>query len=81
LDNGRDPMAGSSPSPGSSLVSVSLLQVAFPSKELATSLIEVFFSHMWNATLIFHKESLISDYFSGNIPNFVALSVFALGSV
>jgi hypothetical protein len=77
-DAGRRSSAEKSPFP--TLPSAVLLQVAFPSKELALDLIDAYFDHVYNATLLFHKQTLISDYLAGQVPDCVALSIFALAA-
>jgi hypothetical protein len=67
-------------SPFPTLPSAVLLQVSFPSKELALALIDTYFDHVYNATLLFHKQTLISDYLAGKLPDCVALSIFALAA-
>jgi hypothetical protein len=67
-------------SPFPTLPSTVLLQVSFPSKELALELIDTYFDHVYNATLLFHRQNLISDYLAGKVPDCVALSIFALAA-
>jgi hypothetical protein len=67
-------------SPISTLLSTVLLQASFPSKELALALIDAYFDYLYNATLLFHKKTLISDYLAGKVPDCVALSIFALAA-
>src|SRR5277367_3496083 len=62
-ETGRRSCAEKSPFP--TLHSAVLLQVSFPSKELALELIDTYFDHVYNATLLFHRQSLISDYLAG----------------
>jgi hypothetical protein len=76
-DTGRSPRE-STPFP--TLPSTVLLQVSFPSKKLALTLIDTYFDHVYNATLLFHKQTLISDYLAGKVPDCVALSIFALAA-
>jgi len=77
-ETGRRSCAEKSPFP--TLHSAVLLQVSFPSKELALELIDTYFDHVYNATLLFHRQSLISDYLAGKVPDCVALSIFALAA-
>lgn len=58
-----------------------LRQVPFPSKEIALLLIEIYFSRLYNASLLFHKQTLLSDLDSRSIPDFIFLSIFALASM
>ncbi len=41
---------------------------------------KVTYDHVYNSTLLFHKQTLISDYLAGKVPDFVALSIFALAA-
>lgn len=77
-ETGRRSSAEKSPFP--TLPSAVLLQVSFPSNELALDLIDAYFDHLYNATLLFHKQTLISDYLAGKVPDCVALSIFALAA-
>ncbi len=77
-DAGRRSSTENSPFP--TLPSAVLLQVSLPSKELALDLIDAYFDHVYNSTLLFHKQTLISDYLAGKVPDFVALSIFALAA-
>jgi hypothetical protein len=67
-------------SPFPTLPSTVLLQVLFPSKKLALALIDAYFDHVYNATLLFHRQTLASDYLAGKVPDCVALSIFALAA-
>ena len=60
---------------------MALLPVTFPPEELALTLIDIYFSHQYNSTLLFHKQTLARDYLAGKVPDYVALSVFALGAM
>jgi hypothetical protein len=55
--------------------------VVLPSPEVAVFLIEIYFSRMYNACLLFHKKTFLSDYAANRIPDFVALSIFAFASM
>lgn len=78
-DVGRRLSIGISPFPA--LPSTVLLPISFPSRELALALIDAYFIYVYNATLLFHKHSLVSDYLAGKIPDYVALSIFALAAM
>jgi hypothetical protein len=78
-DGGRRSSAERTPFP--TPPSTVLLQVSFPSKELALALIDAYFDHVYNATLLFHKQTLIPDYLAGKVPDCVALSIFALAAM
>jgi len=49
--------------------------------EVALFLIERYFSHHWNAALMFHKQNFTSDYLHNKIPDFLLLSIFAMASM
>lgn len=53
----------------------------WPSPEVAVLLFEVYFSRLYNASLLFHKETFLSEYAANRIPDFVALSIFTLASM
>ncbi|KAF4631962.1 hypothetical protein G7Y89_g6167 [Cudoniella acicularis] len=59
----------------------SLQGISYPSTELAEMLIEIYFSHLMNSTLTFHKKTFLSDFAAKRTPEFVNLSVFALATV
>jgi len=52
-----------------------------PSAEVAILLIDIFFARVFNAHLLFHKETFMADFVANRIPDFVALSVFACASM
>jgi hypothetical protein len=52
-----------------------------PSPEVAMFLIEIYFARMYNAHLLFHKESFVSDFANGKVADFIALAIFASASV
>jgi hypothetical protein len=58
-----------------------LRKTTFPSSEVTVFLFEIYFSRIYSASLLFHKEKFLSDYTAGNVPDFVALSIFALSSM
>jgi hypothetical protein len=58
----------------------SLRRTSLPSPEVAVFLFEIYFSRVYNASLLFHKKKLLSEYFADQVPDFVALSIFALAS-
>jgi hypothetical protein len=51
------------------------------SREVALFLFEIYFSRLYNASLLYHKETLLLDYRDGRMPEFVSLSIFALASM
>jgi hypothetical protein len=58
-----------------------LQRTTFPSSEVAVFLFEIYFSRLYNASLLFHKEKFLSEYTAGSVPDFVTLSIFALASM
>lgn len=52
-----------------------------PEFEIGLMLIEVFFSRVWTASLLFDHRSFVEDYRAANLPDHVLLSVFALSSL
>lgn len=58
-----------------------LMATTLPSLEVATFLFEIYFLRLYNATLLFHKETFLSDYAANKVPDFVSLSIFALASI
>jgi hypothetical protein len=48
--------------------------------EVPMFLIDIYFSLQYNASLVFHKQSFVSDYLEGKVPNFVSFSIFAVAS-
>ncbi|CZR66494.1 uncharacterized protein PAC_16395 [Phialocephala subalpina] len=63
------------------LVQGILQRTTLPSSEVAVFLFEIYFSRLYNASLLFHKKTFLSEYAAGSIPDFVALSIFALASI
>ena len=58
-----------------------LKRTNMPSSEVAMFLIEIYFARMYNAHLLFHKETLISDFVAKKVPDFISLAIFASASV
>ncbi|KAH6669036.1 hypothetical protein B0J14DRAFT_155469 [Halenospora varia] len=52
-----------------------------PSPELADFLIEMYFSHLMNSTLMFHKKTFLADYAARKTPESMNLSIFALATI
>ena len=44
-------------------------------------LIDTYFSHMYNASLIYHQESFLRDFHAGAVPRHSLLAVFASATV
>jgi hypothetical protein len=58
-----------------------LKRTNMPSSEVAMFLIDIYFARMYNAHLLFHKETFISDFTANKVPDFIALAIFASASV
>jgi hypothetical protein len=58
-----------------------LQRTTVPSSEVAVFLFEIYFSRIYTASLLFHKKKFLSEYTAGSVPDFVALSIFALASM
>lgn len=52
-----------------------------PSSEVAMFLIEIYFARLYNAHLLFHKETFVADFVANRVPDFVALGIFASASM
>jgi hypothetical protein len=48
-----------------------------PSAEVAMFLTEIYFARMYNAHLLFHKDTFLAGLGADRVPDFVALAVFA----
>ncbi len=59
----------------------SLHRTTLPSSEVAIILIEIYFMRLYNANLLFHKRTFLNEYALNRVPDFLALSVFALASM
>ncbi len=79
FDHTRRSISGDSLASG--LSSVELLQVSFPPRDVALSLIDIYFTYIYNAHLLYHKPTFLSDYLAGKISDAIALSVFASASL
>jgi hypothetical protein len=55
--------------------------IAAPSDELVMFLVEVYFSRVYNAALLFHKPRFLFELANNAVPQFILLSMFALASV
>jgi hypothetical protein len=56
-------------------------EAAIPPTDVALFIIEIYFSHVSNAALMFHKPTFNSDYVNNKVPDFLSLSIFALASM
>jgi hypothetical protein len=57
------------------------LRTKLPELEIGLLLIEVYFSRIWTATLLFDHRSFIKDYRASKVPEHVLLSIFALATL
>jgi hypothetical protein len=48
---------------------------------MAMFLIEIYFSRVYNALLLFHKPRFLYDWATNTVPDFVSLSMFALATI
>lgn len=53
----------------------------WPSKGVGRLLIDVFLTRIYNASLLFHRKTLLEEYESSRVPEHVSLSIFALASL
>ncbi|KAG0647553.1 hypothetical protein D0Z07_6611 [Hyphodiscus hymeniophilus] len=58
-----------------------LKNINMPSSEVAMFLIEIYFARLYNAHLLFHKETFLADFAANRVPDFVALGIFASASI
>lgn len=58
-----------------------LKRTNMPSSEVAMFLIEIYFARLYNAHLLFHKETFLADFIADRVPDFVALGIFASASM
>lgn len=68
-------------SPDASLATVTFIQPHLPTHEIALALIDIYFSYVYNSSLLFHKPTFLSDYKAGKIADFVLLSVLAVATM
>lgn len=54
---------------------------ALPPVMFGLSLLEVYFSHIYNASLLFLKTKLLQDYVQGQVPAYLLRSIFALSTM
>lgn len=52
-----------------------------PPRALGLSLLEIYFERIYNAPLLFHKESLVTMYLQGQLPDYLLRALFALASM
>lgn len=57
------------------------LRGKFPEFEIGSLLIEVYFSRMWTASLLFDYRSIVEAYRAATIPEHILLSIFAVASL
>lgn len=54
---------------------------ALPPVMFGLSLLEVYFSHVYNSSLLFLKTTLLQNYIEGKVPAYLLRAVFALSTV
>lgn len=52
-----------------------------PPRAIGLSLLEIYFDRVYNASLLFYKPALFSDYLDDKLPSFLLRSIFALASL
>lgn len=56
-------------------------QPPLPSRVIGLSLLEVYFAHIYNASLLFHKPFLFQNYLNGKLPDVLLKAIFALSTL
>jgi len=54
---------------------------ALPPMIFGLSLLEVYFSHVYNASVLFPKAILLQDYIEGKVPEYLLRAIFALSTM
>lgn len=52
-----------------------------PSRAVGLSLLEIYFSRIYNASLLFFKPVLFQEYIEGKLPDHLLKGIFALASL
>ncbi|KAL5358126.1 hypothetical protein BJX96DRAFT_163544 [Aspergillus floccosus] len=52
-----------------------------PSRAIGLSLLEIYFTRIYNASLLFYKPLLFQKYLDGNLPDILLKSIFALSTL
>jgi hypothetical protein len=53
----------------------------WPPRHVGRLLIDVFLTNIYNAHLLFHRQTLLEDYDSSKVPDHVCMSIFSLASL
>jgi hypothetical protein len=57
------------------------LTTKLPEFEIGLLLLEVYFSRVWTASLLFDHRSIVEKYRAAAVPEHILLSIFALASL
>jgi hypothetical protein len=52
-----------------------------PSRAIGLSLLEIYFTRIYNASLLFYKPLLFKNYLDGNLPDVLLKAMFALSTL
>ena len=56
-------------------------QPPLPSRVIGLSLLEVYFTRIYNASLLFYKPFLFQNYLNGKLPDILLKAIFALSTL
>jgi hypothetical protein len=56
-------------------------QPALPPRALGLSLLEIYYTRLYNASLLFCKPILFQEYLDGKLPGFFLKALFALATL
>lgn len=56
-------------------------QPPLPSRTIGLSLLEVYFTRIYNASLLFYKPFLFQNYLNGKLPDVLLKAIFALSTL
>lgn len=52
-----------------------------PPRAIGLALLEIYFSRVYNASLLFHKRIVFQEYLGGKLPDFLVKAIFALATL
>lgn len=52
-----------------------------PPRAIGLALLEIYFSRVYNASLLFHKRIVFQEYLRGKLPGFLVKAIFALATL
>ena len=52
-----------------------------PPRAIGLALLEIYFSRVYNASLLFHKRIILQEYLRGKLPGFLVKAIFALATL